>query len=245
MTTDTKAAAKFYGGVVGWGVQDSGTPGFDYTLFTIEGRGVAGLMPIPEDARKTGVPPSWMGYIAVDDVDKAAVRLEQEGGKVLRPPMDVPGVIRLCVVSDPQGAGFLLAKGLVQDAPADLPVGTAGTVGWHELYAGEWQDAFAFYEKMFGWTKMESYDMGAMGIYQLFATGGGTAVGGMMTKPPQVPVPYWTYYFNVPAIDSAAARVSAGGGKILNGPMQVPGGQWIVQCTDPQGAMFALVALKR
>ncbi len=244
MTTDTKAAQKFYGDVIGWGAQDSGTPGVDYTLFTVDGQGVAGLMPIPEDARKTGARPSWMGYIAVDDVDEAATRLQQKGGKVHRPPTDVPGVIRFSVVSDPQGAGFIIAKGLVHDAPPELPVGTPGTVGWRELYAADWKPAFAFYEKMFGWTKADAIDMGPMGTYQLFATGN-VPVGGMMTKPDMIPVPYWGYYFNVPAIDSAAARVGANGGKVVNGPIQVPGGQWIVQCVDPQGAMFAVVALQR
>jgi predicted enzyme related to lactoylglutathione lyase len=56
---------------------------------------------------------------------------------------------------------------------------------------------------------------------------------------------FWLYYFNVPAIDAALARVSAGGGKVLNGPMEVPGGSWVAQCMDPQGAMFALTAAKR
>jgi uncharacterized protein len=244
MTTDTKAAQKFYGEVVSWGAQDSGTPGVDYTLFTVNDQGVAGLMPIPEDARKAGARPSWMGYIAVDNVDEAAARLQQEGGKVHRPPTDIPGIIRFCVVSDPQGADFIMAKGLLHEAQPELPVGTPGTVGWRELYAADWESAFPFYEKMFGWTKAEAIDMGSMGTYQLFATGNGP-VGGMMTKPDMIPVPYWGYYFNVSRIDSAAERVTAGGGKIVNGPMQVPGGQWIVQCVDPQGAVFALVALQR
>jgi predicted enzyme related to lactoylglutathione lyase len=244
MTTDPKEAQKFYGDVVGWQAQDSGTPGANYTLLTVNRQGVAGLMPIPEDARKAGARPCWMGYIAVDDVDRIAARLQQEGGKVHRPPRNVPGIIRFCVVADPQGAGFIIAKGLVHDAPPELPIGTPGTVGWRELYAMEWKAAFAFYEKMFGWTKAEAIDMGPMGTYQLFATGDGP-VGGMMTKPDTIPMPYWGYYFNVTGIDSAAARVTAGGGTIMNGPMQVPGGQWIVQCLDPQGAVFALVALQR
>lgn len=84
-----------------------------------------------------------------------------------------------------------------------------------------------------------------MGTYQLFKTGGSEAVGGMMNKPAQIPAPYWCYYFNVDAIEAAAARVTRHGGKILNGPMQVPGGGWIVQCVDPQGALFALVAPKK
>ena len=244
MTTDTGAARKFYCDVVGWGAQASTQPDMEYTIFTVNGQGVAGLMPIPEDARSAGVPPMWMGYIAVDDVDEAAQRLEREGGKVHRPPTEIPGIIRFAVVADPQGAGFIIAKGLVADAPPELVPGTPGTVGWHELYATAGESAFAFYERMFGWTKGEAMDMGPMGKYQLFGTGGAN-VGGMMTKPPAIPVPHWTYYFNVAAIDAAAGRVTSGGGKIVNGPMQVPGDLWIVNCFDPQGASFALVAPQR
>ena len=244
MANDTDAARRFYSDVVGWGAQDSPAPGMPYTVFTVNGQGVAGLLPIPEDARAAGVPPMWMGYIAVDDVDEAANRLEREGGKVHRPPTDVPGIIRFAVVADPQGAGFIIAKGLMENAPPELPPGTSGTVGWHELYATDGESVFGFYETMFGWTKGDAMDMGAMGKYQLFAAGGAN-IGGMMTKPPMVPVPHWTYYFNVPAIDAAASRVTEGGGKIVNGPMQVPGDLWIVTCFDPQGAVFALVAPTR
>jgi predicted enzyme related to lactoylglutathione lyase len=242
-TTDPKAAETFYRNVVGWGTQDSGSP--DYTLFTVSGHGVAGLMPIPEDARQAGVPPAWMGYIHVEDVDAAAEQITREGGKLHRGPFDVSGVIRLAVVSDPQGAGFIIARPMTPaQAPTSPAASAPGTVGWHELYAADWKSAFAFYEKLFGWTKAEAHDMGPMGTYQLFSAGD-VPIGGMMTKPPQVPSPYWGYYINVSAIDAAAARIGAGGGKILNGPMQVPGGQWIVQAEDPQGAVFALVAPAR
>jgi len=97
---------------------------------------------------------------------------------------------------------------------------------------------------MFGWTKADAIDMGPMGTYQLFAAGG-PPIGGMMTKPPQVPVPHWGFYFNVPEIDAGVARITASGGKILNGPVEVPGGQWVVNAMDPQGAAFSLVAPKR
>jgi len=132
----------------------------------------------------------------------------------------------------------------VGDAPPELPIGTQGTVGWRELYAADGSSVFAFYEKMFGWTKAEAIDMGPMGIYQLFAAGD-VPVGGIMTKPATIPMPCWGYYFNVDGIDAAAERVTAAGGTIINGPHQVPGGQWIVQCTDPQGAAFSLVATHR
>jgi uncharacterized protein len=243
MTTDLEAAETFYRSVVGWGTQDTGaTP--RYTLFTVDGRGVAGLMAIPDDARKSGVPPTWMGYIHVDDVDDMAARITGEGGKLLKGPIDVPGIIRFAVVADPQCASFIIAKPMSAANPPPLAVGTLGTIGWHELYAEEWKSALSFYEKLFGWAKADAIDMGPMGVYQLFTTGG-AAVGGMMTKPPQVPHPQWGYYINVPAIDAAAARITAAGGTVVNGPMEVPGGQWIVQAIDPQGAAFALVAPAR
>ena len=105
--------------------------------------------------------------------------------------------------------------------------------------------AFAFYSKLFGWTKTEAMDMGEMGVYQLFATGGSTAAGGMMTKMPETPAPFWLFYFNVDSADAALKRVNDGGGKVINGPMEVPGPMWIVQALDPQGAMFAMVAPQR
>ena len=114
-----------------------------------------------------------------------------------------------------------------------------GRVGWHELLAADWEKAWAFYSELFGWQKADT-DIGAMGTYQLFSAGGQT-IGGMFTKPPTVPVPFWLYYFNVGDIDAAVRRVKAGSGQVLNGPIEVPGGSWIVQCTDPQGAIFALV----
>ena len=77
--------------------------------------------------------------------------------------------------------------------------------------------------------------MGPMGVYQMFATGGET-VGGMMTKAPEIPMPFWLYYFNVEAIDAAIERIKQHGGQISNGPMEVPGGLWIVQALDPRRA---------
>jgi predicted enzyme related to lactoylglutathione lyase len=86
--------------------------------------------------------------------------------------------------------------------------------------------------------------MGEAGIYQLFAAGG-SAIGGMMNRPSVMPMSWWNYYVNVEAIDAASARIGRAGGSIKMGPMQVPGGLWVVQAQDPQGAFFALVAPKR
>jgi predicted enzyme related to lactoylglutathione lyase len=84
-----------------------------------------------------------------------------------------------------------------------------------------------------------------MGTYQMFNRAD-RMIGGMMNKPKEMAQapPRWAIYFRVPDINAATARVKAAGGTILNGPMEVPGGDWIVNAADPQGATFALHAKK-
>jgi hypothetical protein len=244
MTSDTKAAESFYKRAIGWSAQDSGMGDRSYTLFSSGLTMVGGLMPITKEARAMGVPPCWTGYVAVDDVDDYAKRVKKAGGAVHRSPEDIPGVGRFAVVADPHGAVFIIMKGSSADGPKDAAPGTPGHVGWRELHAGERESDFAFYSGLFGWTRAEAIDMGPMGVYQTFATGG-APVGGMMTKMPDTPASFWLYYFNVDALDAAMARVTQGGGRVAMGPHQVPTGQWIAQCLDPQGAMFAMLAPKR
>ncbi|HEV2676519.1 MAG TPA: VOC family protein [Aliidongia sp.] len=243
MTTDTVAAEAFYKSVVGWSAQDAGTPGVAYTLFSVGAAQVGGMMAMPDEMRSAGAHPSWRGYVAVADVDASAAQVAASGGTIHRSPEDIPNVGRFAVAADPQGALFILFRGMGEAPPAPAP-NTPGYVGWNELATTDWEAAFAFYSGLFGWAKGESFDMGPMGTYQLF-TIGGVPAGGMMNKPTSAPVPYWLYYVNVDAIDAAAARVTAGGGKIVNGPHEVPGGTWTVSCIDPQGAMFALAAPRR
>jgi len=245
MTDNLKAAESFYRNVIGWDAKDSGMTDRSYTIFSIGERSVGGVMPIPKEACEAGMRPCWRGYIGVDNVDDYASRVQAAGGALHRGPEDIPGVGRFAVVADPHGAEFILFTG--QDptqAPQPAQPGTPGFVGWHELHAGDLESAFTFYSGLFGWTKGEAHDMGPVGMYQLFAVDG-VPVGGMMTKTSETPAPSWLYYFNVEGIDAAMERVKKNGGKIANGPCEVPGGSWISQCIDPQGAMFALVACKR
>ena len=244
MTSDDEAAAAFSRQVMGWQTADAGMPGMRYTLLSAGGVAIAGLMTLPQEACEAGARPGWVGYIGVADVDAMATRLLAAGGKVHRPAEDIPGVGRFAVVADPHGAGFDLFRGQSDAQPAQPPMGTPGTVGWHELSAGNLDSAWTFYSGLFGWTQDSDLDMGEMGVYRLFAAGG-APIGGMMDKPPQVPQAGWLYYFNVDAIDAAMARVSEAGGQVLNGPVEVPGPMWILQCLDPQGAAFALVAPQR
>jgi hypothetical protein len=242
MTSDMDAAEAFYTDVVGWTAQPfPGAAGMPrYTVMNAGERGVGGVMNLPDAAKEMGMPPAWLGYIYSSDAEATAEAVKKAGGKVHREPADIPDVGRFAVVADPQGAVFMLLQPNGPDMPP-VAAGTPGHVGWHELYTSDWQAAMDFYSGQFGWTKDHPFDMGEMGTYQIYAVDGAQS-GGMMNKPPQVPVPVWQFYFNVPAIDAAVQRVNDKGGKVLMGPMEVPGGQWVVNCTDPQGAHFALVA---
>lgn len=239
MTTDTAAARAFYGHVAGWTAEVTEIAGPPYTLFAAPDGQVAGMMTLPDDLRAKGVPPCWTGYVGVEDVDASAALAQTLGGSMCCPPMDIPNVGRFATVADPQGAVIALFRwtmpGTTERPAPDAP----GRFGWHELLAVDQATAFPFYQRMFGWEKSTPVDMGPMGTYQLFAIGG-QDIGGMMSKPPAVPVAHWLYYINVGDIDAAAARVAQGGGQVLNGPMEVPGGTWVAQCQDPQGAMFAM-----
>ena len=242
MTTDVAAAKVFYARVVGWGTKDASTPGLPYALFTVGKTSVTGLINLPEDARKMGAAPRWIGYVGINDVDAAVDRIKRLGGTVHAPPTDMPDISRFSVVADPQMATLALVKWLNpgRQQPADL--GKPGRVGWHELLAADWEKAFAFYSELFGWQNAGA-DIDPMGTYQLFSAAGQT-IGGMYTKPPTVQVPFWLFYFNVGDIDVAAERVKAGGGQVLEGPLEMSGGSWIARCTDPQGAMFALEGMR-
>jgi predicted enzyme related to lactoylglutathione lyase len=241
MTSDTKAAGKFYSDVVGWTTQEmpayGGPP---YTTFNIGNVGIAGMLTIPGHT-------AWVGYIAVDDVDAHIEKIVEAGGKLLRPATDVPGMLRFAVVSDPQDAAIVVFTPNPAMPSPQRPVPPAqGTIGWHELYTTDLDGAFDFYHKLFGWTKLSDMDMGPMGVYRIFDQGEHKQMGdgGIMNKPPQCPVSCWNFYFCVDSIKAAIERVQSGGGKVLNGPTQVPGGGWIIQGQDPQGAMFSLVGSK-
>ncbi len=239
-TTDPVAAADFYARIVGWTAGASPVPGMDYRLLCLGERPVAGVMTLPPEQMPPR--PVWFGYIAVDDIDAKAAEIAAAGGTIHKPPQDIPSIGRFAVVADPQGAVFMLFKGL-GEPPPPLAMMQTGTVGWNELHAADRESAWTFYARAFGWTKDTAHDMGAMGTYHTFKAGAGS-MGGMMTDG-QAPHPYWLYYFAVDDIDAAVARVQANGGTLLFGPQEVPGGAWIINAQDPQGGSFALVGMRK
>jgi uncharacterized protein len=241
MTTDVKGAEKFYCAVMGWKTVDSGMPGAAYSLISNGDVQVGGIMPVPEENK--GMPPMWMGYIGVSDVDEYAKKVTKAGGKIWKEPQDIPGVGRFAVAADPHGAGFILFKGNSDAMPAPVPLMAKGHIGWVELHAGNLDEAWAFYSGLFGWQKGFAHDMGPeWGPYQTFGeTSEPPGVGGMMKKMNASPMPHWTYYFSIGDIDAGAQRVKDNGGTVVMEPHEVPGGTWIAPCIDPQGAHFALI----
>ena len=244
MTSDTEAAGRFYADVVGWTTREMSAPGADaptYTTFNLGEVGIAGVLSVPGHS-------GWIGYIAVDDVDAHIEKIVEAGGKLLRPAADVPGMLRFAVMADPQGAAItVFTPNPAMPSPERPQSPTPGTVGWHELSTSDLEAGYDFYNKLFGWVKLQDMDMGPMGVYRIVDQGDGKQMGdaGMMTKPPQMPVSAWSFYFNVDSIDAAVRRVESGGGSIHHGPTQVPGGGWMVQGSDPQGATFALFSAEK
>ncbi|MGY8666837.1 VOC family protein [Bradyrhizobium sp. UFLA05-109] len=237
MTTDVTAAGAFYGKVVGWGAKDVSTAGFAYTVVTAGDGPVGGLMELPEEGRRLGATPRWVGYVAVDDMDAKAAQIRRCGGAILVSPTD-SNIGRISVVADPQGATFALVTGLTYGPRHPSGLDEPGRVGWHELLAEDRNKIFPFYGELLGWQKARAGTDPA-DLYELISAAGQT-IGGMLTKLPSVSQPCWLYYFNVDDIGAAAKRVHAGGGRVLQGPSELPDGCWIVRCADPQGALFAL-----
>ena len=237
LTTDVAAAGAFYGKVIGWGGKDTSTPELAYTLLTAGDVPVGGLMEIPEEGRRLGATPRWVGYVAVDDIGATATKIRRLGGAVLLPPTD-SNIGRVSVVADPQKATFALVSGLTYGQRQPGGLDELGRVGWHELLAEDRNKVFDFYGELFGWQKA-SGETDPADPYQLFSAAGQT-IGGMLTKLPSVSQPCWLYYFNVDDIGTAAERVNNGGGRVLQGPIELQDGCWITRCADPQGALFAL-----
>lgn len=241
LTADANAAQAFYGPILGWTFVDSGQPAMDYRIISAGPHSIGGLMGITPEMAAHGARPAWVGYVAVTDVDATVSAVEERGGRVLMPAMDIPGVGRIAMITDPQGAPFYIMTGqgrgkslaFADDAPRP------GHCAWNELVTSDQSAAWDFYGALFGWEPAGAMDLGPMGSYQFVAHGG--VIGAMMKGVPEMGPPHWNYYFRVENIDDAVAAIAAGGGQVIHGPQEIPGGEFTLNGIDPQGAHFALV----
>jgi predicted enzyme related to lactoylglutathione lyase len=243
MTTDMTAAEAFYTKVVGWTAAPFAGSPEPYTMVLRDGEiPVGGIMAKPAAIE---APPFWAMYVGVPNLEKAAAHIGRLGGKECSPVIDIPNIGRMQMMTDPQGAAFYIYEPAADSERAPEGPAQLGEASWHELMTTDAPAAMAFYSEVFGWQPSETMDMGEMGKYHMFNRPHGM-IGGMMNKLPEmadVP-PNWQIYFLVPDLTAAVGRIKANGGQILNGPMEVPGGDWIVNAMDPQGAPFSLHAKK-
>ena len=233
LTTDTAAAAAFYPKVLPWRTAPSSMPG--YTIWMAGQTQIGGLMALPAEAGAT--PPHWLVYVGTPNVDATCSQAQGLGARIVKAPADIPNVGRFAVLTDPQGATFALFTPGAGPPPGAPPA--QGGFSWHELATTDVAAALRFYGQLFGWTKGPGHDMGAMGVYQIFQHGGDQVGGIVNVQAPSTP-PSWLSYVNVAEASRAVAAAKAGGGRLLHGPMEVPGGSWIAMMMDPQGGAFAV-----
>jgi predicted enzyme related to lactoylglutathione lyase len=244
MTPDPDSAKAFYDAVVGWNI---GPAVAEYNGYRMIGRSdggsAGGVLPLTEEMQQHGGRPTWLGYISVDDVDASVGAIERTGGKALMPPFDIPNIGRIAMVSDPQGAPFYVMKPI---PPADSPDAQSdvfspnkvGCCAWNELCTTDLDAARRFYPEQFGWKLGDIMPMGPMGDYQ-FIEQGGRMIGAMFA--PQDRPPAWRFCFRVENLERSTEAVRAGGGEVVYGPTEVPGGGRIIQANDPQGAFFMII----
>ena len=244
MTTDPEGAKAFYDAVVGWNIGEAVAEYNGYRMIgRSDGKFAGGVLPISDEMAQHGAKAGWLSYIHVAEVDEASRSIEQSGGKVHMPPMDIPNVGRVAMVSDPQGAPFYVMKPTppTNDPNAKSDVFSRSEVqrcGWNELATTEEKAAAKFYGDLFGWTSDNTMPMGEMGDYRFFDHHG-EMIGAVFNSPDSRA--RWRYYFRVPSIKDAKQTAEQKGGTVHMGPHQVPTGDWIILGADPQGAEFALV----
>jgi predicted enzyme related to lactoylglutathione lyase len=242
LTRDATAAKAFYDSVVGWNIAASAPPGGkDYRMIGVEGGAIGGVLQLGPEMLAGGARPTWLGYIGVDDVDASVEAVIGAGGRVQMPAFDIPGAGRVAMVTDPQGVPFYVMRGAVDAKSTAYQRMGLQHVSWNELMTPDPDAALAFYEAQFGIRKIGAMPMGPMGDYSFIANAEseGDAIGAVMKDQGRSG---WDYYFRVPDIHAAKAAVEAGGGTARNGPHEVPGGELVLQASDPEGVPFGLVA---
>lgn len=233
---DQQKALDFYSGFLGWtgemGPRETG----GYSVCTLKGRPVAGIMSAQSVPGDQPPPPTvWTSYFATDDASATERAITEAGGNILIPTMDVMSLGRMAIAADPTGAvfGIWQAKDFAGAGITNEP----GALVWNELNTTDKDAAAAFYAKALG---IETVPMeGAKNYFSLNVNG--RAVGGLQeTDKPETPS-HWLVYFAVADADAAAAKVTANGGSVTQPPFDMEAGR-LALVKDSQGAPFAFIA---
>lgn len=237
-TTDQSAAKNFYAAIFGWAANDMPMgPDAFYTIWRLEGRDTAAGYTLRPDQTAQHVPPHWMLYIQVENVDASAGKVPQLGGKVIAGPFDVMDAGRMAVVQDPTGAYFCLWQ---PNKNAGIGIHSVhGALCWADLSTSDTKRASDFYSGLFGWQFVKD-EKDASGY--LHIKNGEHFIGGVPPSKylqPGVP-PHWLAYFQVDDVDVTANKAKEMGGKLCVPPMSMEGVGRMSIIGDPQGAIFAI-----
>lgn len=248
MTNDADAAAAFYGAVIGWTFGDAHQAqagGLDYRLIQRSDGGMAGgLLVLDEAMAERGARPTWLPYIYTPDVDAEVAAIEAEGGSVQLPANDL-SVGRIALVLDPQGVPIYLMNPAPPPGSSDttsdvFDENATQRVRWNELSSPDAEASMRFYAAHFGFEFNDKMPMGELGDYS-FISHHGRTLGAVMPRQSEDQPAQWLLYVGVPSVEAARTAIEANGGTVLMGPMEVPGGEWVVVALDPQGATFGVV----
>ena len=238
-TTDLGGAEKFYGGMFGWSAsREPAGEGMVYSMQTIGGKSVAGIYNQRPEQKAAGMPPMWLTYITVDDIDATAAKVAPAGGSVMQEPMDVMDVGRMALIVDPSG-GVVALWQANKHIGSELS-GEDGTFAWTELISTDPDKAEAFLVEVLGIETVPMPD--APGGYKLLMVNGEPG-GGLMLRPEEIgDVPsHWMNYFQVDDAQASADTAVALGGKVLMPPFDTGGPGIVAVLQDPQGAVFSVI----
>ena len=240
-TTDSAAAKNFYTQLFGWDYEDhSMGPEGVYTMLKLDSKEVGALYELRPEMRAQGVPPHWLSYISVANVDESAEKAKAEGATVLQGPFDVMTVGRMAIVQDPTGAVFALWQ--AREHKGAQLYNAPGSFCWNELGTSDTQTAGNFYSSLFGWKK-ESLSASPV-EYTMFKNAD-RAAGGMYKITPEMgPIPpHWLVYFAVDDCDAKTEKAKELGAGTIKPPEDIPGVGRFAILHDPQGAPFAIIKL--
>jgi predicted enzyme related to lactoylglutathione lyase len=238
-TTDAEGARDFYAKLFGWDLDISDDPQYGgYATAKLGDRSVGGIGPKQEGDQS---PTAWSFYIATDDVDGLANKVQKAGGSVIAPPFDVGDQRRMAVFADPSGA---FISGWQASGMSQFVSGIPNAFGWAELNARGLDQAIAFYETVFDWTHSEQ-PFGEGEVYSQLEHDG-QPIAGALEMNPQIPAEtpsYWLIYFNVDDVDAQFRKTIELGGHEMVAPTDMPGGRFAI-VSDPQGAAFGVITVE-
>lgn len=234
MTSDLDAAVRFYGDLFGWEVEIGPEAFGRYSMATMRGRPIVGLMPLTQEDQQ----PSWTVFFRSDDVDGSAATIMSHGGSLLGEVTDVLDLGRTVAAADPTGATFGLWQPNRHRGTGI--VGEPGTPCWAELATRDPGRAALFYRHVFGWDA-SAPDL-EHGHYQQFRLDGVDVAGLMPMVGPMWDsiADHWMVYVQVADADAAVDRCAELGGTVAVPPMRVPPGRFAV-LGDPQGAQLSVL----